>query len=57
MIEVLVTVGSDDGQLARLRTVSPRLSVRRLHLAGIDALVDHPACAGVCGGTWTEPRS
>ena len=75
MIDVLVTVRFDDGQLARLRAVSPRLSVRRedareadysraevlyagapprdlerapklgwvqLHLAGVDALTDHP---------------
>ena len=78
MIDVLVTMRFDDSQLARLRAVSPRLSVRRedarrgrllgaevlyagapprdlersprlkwvqLHLAGVDALVDHPIYA------------
>jgi phosphoglycerate dehydrogenase-like enzyme len=78
MIDVLVTMRFDDSQLARLRAVSPRLSVRRedageadysgaeilyagspprdlerapklkwvqLHLAGVDAIVDHPVYA------------
>ena len=78
MIDVLVTMRFDDRQLARLRAVSPRLSVRRedageadyssaeilyagapprdlerapklkwvqLHMAGVDAIVDHPVYA------------